>query len=128
MEILVVTNNLVVFDEFYKQNLKTEYIDGTADKSMLRARDLVVLGWHLAADPRGGYNKRFNPYHTVFLCDQAESDIGEDILQLETTAYFRNSPYSSSDMFTERERKDFQILDASIARRTLFYLRKCMKE
>lgn len=126
MNVLVVTNNPAAGEELKKQGLLVEVAGGKAEKSLLHARDLVIKGWHLAADPRGGYNKRYNPYHTVFLCDEAGSDMGEDVLILETLAQFHDSPYRPDAQHTERELKDFRILDMSIALRTTEHLKNYM--
>ena len=79
MNVLVVTNNPEAGERLEKLGLCVEFTDGNAKRSLLHARDLIIKGWHLAADPRGGYNKRYNPCHTVFLCDEAISNMGEDV-------------------------------------------------
>lgn len=128
MNVLVVTNNPTAGEELKKLGIPVEVAEGRAEKSLLRARDLVIKGWHLAADPRGGYNKRYNPYHTVFLCDEAGSDMGEDVLILEKLAQFQDSPYRPDAQHTDRELKDFRILDMSIALRTTEHLKNYMND
>lgn len=88
MNVLVVTNNPEAGERLEKLGLCVEFTDGNAKRSLLHARDLIIKGWHLAADPRGGYNKRYNPCHTVFLCDEAISNMGEDVLVLENWLSF----------------------------------------
>ena len=128
MNVLVVTNNPEAGERLEKLGLCVEFTDGNAKRSLLHARDLVINGWHLAADPRGGYNKRYNPCHTVFLCDEACSNMGEDVLVLEKLAQFRDSPYRPDDPHTDLELKDFQTLDTSIALRTTEHLKNYMDE
>ena len=61
MNVLVVTNNPAAGEKLEKLGLRVEFTKGNAKRSLLHARDLIIKGWHLAADPRGGYNKRYNP-------------------------------------------------------------------
>lgn len=126
MNVLVVTNNPEAQKELKKHGFCVEFAEGRAENSLLQARNLVVKGWHLAADPRGGYNKRYNPYHTVFLCDEAGSGMGEDVLVLENLAQYHDSPYRPDAPHTDRELKDFRILDMSIALRTTEHLKNYM--
>lgn len=128
MNVLVVTNNPAAGEKLEKLGLRVEFTKGNAKRSLLHARDLIIKGWHLAADPRGGYNKRYNPCHTVFLCDESVSDMGEDVLVLEKLAQFHDSPYRPDALYTDLELKDFQILDMSIALRTTEHLKNYMNE
>ena len=128
MNVLVVTNNPAAGEKLEKLGLRVEFTKGNAKRSLLHARDLIIKGWHLAADPRGGYNKRYNPCHTVFLCDESVSDMGEDVLVLEILAQFHDSPDRPDALHTDFELEDFQILDMSIALRTTEHLKNYMNE
>lgn len=126
MRVLVITNNWQVKEKLEKLETAVLYQENPVRTTLLYARDQVIQGWHLAADPRGGYNKRFNPYHTVFLCDEAVNNTGEDVWILEEAAAFSHSPYQVEAEYTVSELRDFQILDTAIAERTYERLKMYM--
>lgn len=119
MKILCVTNNPAVGKKYDSEEIEVKFQNTTAREILLTARDFLIEGWSLAADPRGGYNKRFNPYHTVFLWDKTlGARMGEEVLALEQAAIFANSPYRPDYAFSEADLSDMKILDASIADET----------
>ena len=114
MPIRVVTNNPRVPALMDACGFTAVFMEGSAKSALLGARDMVVAGWRLAADPLAGY-KRFNPYHTVFLTDGANGGAAADILRLERAALHMQSPNRPTAENTESINADYGILDASIA-------------
>ena len=118
MKIIVVTNNLSVKRSLQKHKLEIVFVDGPAQLALKTARDMILDGWHLAADPLAGYYIRYNPYHTVFLSDENLSSTSEDILILEHAICHLDDPRRPAAEDVPEIRADYQILDHSLATNT----------
>ena len=122
MGLLIVTNNPEVAETLRDRGFKLVFLDGPAQASLRYARDKVVEGWRLAADPLAGYKRRFNPYHTVFLSDDDGGDISYDVLRLEKAALHLDSSDRPTAEDTPRIHMDYRTLDLSLASNTLDHL------
>ena len=119
MTICIVTNNPGVAEITIPLNWIMDFNDCPAQHSLLHARDLLLNGWQLAADPLAGYRRRFNPYHTVFLIENKGQVNGYDILRLERAARHIESTKRPIVENTKKIRNDYRLLDLSLSLSTL---------
>lgn len=124
MAIKIITNNPLLAKELKEKHLDFIFLDRSAQAVLLLSRDLILEGWRLAADPLSGYNKRYNPYHTIFLTDDSENDFSFDVLRLERAANHLDDPKRPASETTTRIIRDYMELDYSLANNTLIGLNK----
>lgn len=118
MSVRVVTNNAKVSDAINGLGFEVVFCQKSAEATLLQARNMLFDGWRLCADPLAGYKIRFNPYHTVFLCNDEQRDISYDVLRLERAASHMCSPRRPAWENTAEIRADYCELDLSIAKTT----------
>ena len=88
--LLVVTNNSLVSDwieQKFAEHCKAIYIDGSIRDVAIYARNKIMLGIRLAADPVAGRRERPTPYLTILLdtkTDNRKQDIPFEVLQVRT--------------------------------------------
>ena len=127
MKIKVVTNNPKVNKYSLEEGFDAIFLNCSSQKVLHYARDLILNGWCLAADPLAGYISRYNPYHTVFLQESFNNkSIGKDILRLEKAACHLENPNRPKEI-DEKTKSDYCYMDFSIATSTMGGLIKNMK-
>lgn len=119
MAVKIITNNPRLAEDLKEKDVDFLFLDRPAQIALLLSRDLIMEGWRLAADPLSGYNKRYNPFHTVFLTDDSDNDLASDVLRLERAAIHLNDPKRPESEKTDRIIRDYMQLDYSLAVNTL---------
>lgn len=119
--IWIITNNCMVqgwANETDPKKYRVKYISGTIRDVALFARDEIMRGKALAADPVAGRRERPTPYLTVLLkrCtnEYLECKMGFDVLQLENFVGWHYLWNTKISRMREAERKDFQYMDYSL--------------
>lgn len=119
------TNNPAVIEEIKKRHGWEMRVECKLYEELIElCEELLLEGWHFAADPLGGYHFRPNPYHTIFLIknalyDQPWTRSREwDILDSIKMEYYKHKPFLKK-YGEARHEKDYQALDYSIAMRSL---------
>lgn len=131
--IWIITNNCMVqglANETDPEKYKVKYISGTIRDVALFARDEIMCGKALAADPVAGRRERPTPYLTVLLkcCTNGflEQKIGFDVLQLENFVGWYYLWDEKISKMCEAERKDFQYMDYSLTINAIKMTESCM--
>ncbi|WP_130863924.1 hypothetical protein [Bacilliculturomica massiliensis] len=149
--VCIVTNNERTA-EYAGQDRRKFVLDFTKEnvcQVVFRARDLLMNGWRLTADPLAGRRERANPYLTVILekAETQEKPPGEasfekdgseragvglvggvggdggEILRVEQLLSIFEQNRDRLDRLNERQKKDYAAIDLSLARSTLDKLR-----
>ncbi|HQA59050.1 MAG TPA: GrdX family protein [Acetivibrio sp.] len=126
MTIKIITNNPLLAEDLKKQECDYLFSNQQAQVLLLLARDLILKGWRLAADPLSGYNKKINSYHTIFLTNDSNYNLADyynDIIRLEEAANHLNDPRRSKSEDIPRVVRGYMQLDYSLACSTLELLK-----
>jgi len=115
----IVTNNLKVQKYCIDNAYLFDFVQGHAQEVLFATREFLLQKWKLAADPLAGHLSRPNPYHTVILQKNLQTEpIAEDILRIET-ALCQWYLYTNVIELTDRLYRDYCELDFSLAVNTL---------
>ena len=125
----IVTNNSRV-EEYVKQDrraFRLDAIEGDVRDVVFCARDLLLEGWSLTADPLGGRRERANPFLTVILEKSPQAShwglVGSgglsgqsgEILRVEQLLALFERNEERLAALTQRQRSDYAAIDASLA-------------
>ncbi len=120
MALKVITNNKKVKDYCSENEYDFVLMQEDIKEVLFVTRDLLTQGWKLAADPLGGYNFRFNPYHTVILqTSEDSSNLEYDVLRVDSIL---SKWYKEANDIRNANQKminDYSDLDYSFATNSL---------
>lgn len=117
MDYLIVTNNahLLPFLKSHNTHVERRFFEGTIKDIVFLARDLLLSGYSLVADPLAGRLERTSPYLSIFLKkSHNNAKTPDEIIRIEyfIGAYFKNVAFLES--LDEDFKQDFAIIDASL--------------
>lgn len=119
--LLVVTNNSLVSDwieQKFAEHCKAIYIDGSIRDVAIYARNKIMLGIRLAADPVAGRRERPTPYLTILLdtkTDNRKQDIPFQVLQVERFIGWYYLWEEKLSSMQQEVKNDFQYIDYSLS-------------
>jgi hypothetical protein len=125
MKYIIVSNNKKLIEVLVGQKNtieKTKFIDGTVTDVVFFARDLIMQGMGLAADPLAGRNERPNPYLTLILDSGGAVESGkiaDHIIRLEQMLeiYYNYKEYF--ERLSINQLNDYAVIDSSLTKSAL---------
>ncbi len=111
----VITNNKSLEAVLHTFPVQVQYIEGHIKDVTFMARDLLMQGYVLVADPLAGRLERPSPYVSYFLKKVGNnSKLDEEILRIEYFVALHHEHAAYFLSLDERHKQDFALIDTSL--------------